>query len=201
MKKSSIVLGFFICVVLIFMGQKKETPKVSAVPEQVFTNSGMARNVFIETDNGFGTGVIISQGAVLTCFHNLQATSEVKVNGVIPKILKVSPKYDLILLGITTSKVSPIEMATLTTQDEEVVVYGNPLGHRGTILRGRIIDLVNDKIYIDAHVFFGSSGGGVYNKKGQFVGIVSGMEGEKGFGMPFGVVIPSYTVFKFLEEK
>lgn len=160
----------------------------------------IGRCVSIKTDHGSATGVVIAQDLVLTCFHNLQTDSDIKVNGVIPKILKVSPKQDLVLLEVKTPYVSPIEMADTINQDEEVIIYGNPMGHLGTIIRGRIVDLANGKVYIDAHVFFGSSGSGMYNSKGQLVGIVTEMEGREGYGMPFGVAVPSFIVFKFLTE-
>jgi S1-C subfamily serine protease len=158
----------------------------------------IGRCVSIKTDHGSATGVVIGQNLVLTCFHNLQTDSDIKVNGVIPKILKVSPKNDLALLEVKTPYVSPIEMAETIRQDEEVFIYGNPMGHLGTILRGRIVDLADGKVYVDAHVFFGSSGSGMYNSKGQLVGIITEMQGREGYGMPFGIAVPSFTIFKFL---
>lgn len=165
-----------------------------------FLSKLLARSVSVETNEGHGTGVVISSGVVLTNFHLLHTGSDVKVNGKDAKLLQVDPKNDLLLLSADTAPVIPVVFAEEISQDEEIVVIGNPLGHKSMISRGRIIDIDRGKLYIDAHVFLGSSGGGVFNTKGELVGVVVGIEGGTGDGFPFGIVISSFTISDFLPK-
>ena len=137
---------------------------------------------------------------MLTNFHVLHVGQEVKVNGKIAKIVRVDPVNDLCLLAVATRKVDALTFAEKVSQDEEVVIYGNPLGHKDVILHGRIIDIADNRFYTDAHVFSGSSGSGVYNLKGEFVGIVSAIEGKENFGFPYGVIVTAKTVYEFLAD-
>jgi len=167
-------------------------------PRKEVTVKPYNRCAYIETDNGHGTGVIVAKDLVLTNFHMLETRSDIMVNGKIAKILKVDPKNDPCLLNVDTAQISPVDLAEKITQDEEIVVIGNPMDHHGLIARGRVVDLADGQVFIDARIFFGSSGSGVYNSKGQMVGIVSAMQGSVGAGFPYGVVVPSFVIMKFL---
>ncbi len=161
-----------------------------------------ARSISVETKKGHGTGIVVAQGFVLTNFHLLHSGYAVTVNKKSAQIVKVDPLNDLALLATNTGNIAPITIAKTAIQDERIIVIGNPLDHKGMVVRGRITAIDDDgTIYIDAHVFFGNSGGGMYNLKGQLVGVVRGIEGEEGDGFPYGVVIPASTVRKFLEKR
>lgn len=167
----------------------------------LFSQTPIDRNVFVSTKGGHGTGIIISQDLVLTVFHNIQVDSDIKVNGKVAKIMKVDPKHDLCLLYIKTpANTSTIVFAAKFSPVEEVFCIGNPLDHKGVILTGRIFDFKKNLIYTDAHILPGFSGGGMYNKEGQLVGMVVAVEGIKGVGYPYGMAIPSFTIIKFLVE-
>ena len=160
----------------------------------------LLRSVTVKTDEGQATGVILKKGFVLTNFHVLHTYSGVKVDGKEACIVKADPKNDLLLLAVETDDVPTLFPAHVITQDDKIVVIGNPLGHKEMILHGRITDIADNKIYIDAHVFFGSSGSAVYNEKGELVGLVRGIEGEEDDGFPYGVVIPVDIVLRFLSN-
>jgi S1-C subfamily serine protease len=169
--------------------------------ENVIMATPINRNVVISTDKGRGSGIIISKNVILTVFHNLHLGSDIKVNGKVAKVLKVDAKNDLMLLVIKTPNIPDVVLAETITQDEEIICYGNPMSHTGMVLRGRVIDIDGNKLYTDAHVFFGSSGGGAYNLKGELVGIVDAIEGQKKSGYPYGVIINAETIYNFLKEK
>jgi S1-C subfamily serine protease len=157
--------------------------------------------VFISTKGGHGTGIIVFQDMVLTVFHNLQVDSDIKVNGKVAKIIKVDPLHDLCLLGIKTPKgTTPVVFCITFGQNEAVACIGNPLNHKNIILKGEIIDFMNGFIYSDIHVMPGFSGGACYNEKAQLLGMVTAMQGEKGAGYPYSVIIPSQVILKFLME-
>lgn len=183
------ILKIIFCIVL-FLG-------MSCV---LFSQTPIDRNVYVSTKGGHGTGIIISQDMVLTVFHNLCVDSDIKVNGKVAKILKVDPKNDLCLLYVKTIPATPIVFAGKFAPVEEVFCIGNPLDHKGVILVGRIFDFKKNLIYTDAHILPGFSGGGMYNKDGELVGMVVAVEGIKGLGYPYGMAIPQFTIVKFLLE-
>jgi S1-C subfamily serine protease len=160
-----------------------------------------SRSVVVATTDGHGTGVIVSKGFVISNFHILKAGSGVRVDGRDAVVVKVDPLHDLVLLAVETIDLPTLILTNEISQDDEIVVIGNPLGHKRMISRGRIIDITNGKIYIDAHIFLGSSGSGVYNSKGALIGIVEAIEGGDGDGFPFGVVISAGDVARFLMAK
>lgn len=157
-----------------------------------------SRSVIVATTHGHGTGVIVAKGFVISNFHVLKPGSGVKVDGKDAVVVKADPLHDLILLAVETIDVPALTLTDQISQDDEIVVIGNPLGHKRMISRGRIIDITDGKIYIDAHIFLGSSGSGVYNPKGALIGIVEAIEGGDGDGFPFGVVISARDVANFL---
>ena len=163
-----------------------------------FLNELLARSVIVQTSEGRGTGVIISKGVILTNAHLFHEDVEITVNGKKAAVLKKDSERDLMLLFAETASLPSLTLANTITQDDEIVVVGNPLGHTGMVTRGHIIDITASKVYIDAHIFFGSSGGGVYNSQGELVGVVVGIEGGTGDGFPFGIVIPSSVIIDFI---
>lgn len=161
----------------------------------------LQRNVYVSTKGGHGTGIIVFQDMVLTVFHNLQVDSDIKVNGKVAKIIKVDPKHDLCLLYFKTPDgTTPIVFCTKFQPVDEVACIGNPLDHTGVILLGRIFDYKRNFIFTDAHILPGFSGGGMYNEKGQLLGMIVAVEGVKGLGYPYAIAIPSSTIVKFLTE-
>lgn len=164
----------------------------------MFLNELLSRSVIVQTSEGRGTGVIISKGIILTNAHLFHEDVDIMVNDKKAVVLKKDLESDLMLLFAETASVPPLSFANTIMQDDEIVVVGNPLGHTGMVTRGHVIDITAGKIYIDAHIFFGSSGGGVYNSHGELVGVVVGIEGGTGDGFPFGIVIPSSVISDFL---
>lgn len=164
----------------------------------MFLNELLARSTIVQTSEGRGTGVIISKGIVLTNAHLFHEDVEIRVNNKKATVLKKDMDRDLMLLSVETAPVHSVTLARNVVQDDEIVVVGNPLGHTGMVTRGHVIDITAGKIYIDAHIFFGSSGGGVYTPQGELVGVVVGIEGGTGDGFPFGIVIPSSVISDFL---
>lgn len=164
----------------------------------------LGRNVVVtayngDEEEGHGSGVIIAKGFILTNCHVLCLGFQMKVNGKNAPIVKMDTLHDIALIAVDTISVDPIVIAHQVTQDEEVIVVGNPEDFPNTILHGRIANIVKGNIIIDAPVYFGSSGGGVYNTKGELVGIVMAIKNKNNISSPFGIVIPMTTIFDFLK--
>lgn len=183
----------FICLVAAF-GLRAQGKQAS------FLERLLSRSVTVETEEGHGAGVIMSSGFVLTNFHLLHSRTEITVAGKPAHVVKIDPKNDLLLLATETPSFPLLKIAQQINLDQEIACVGNPLEHTGMITRGRIIALDNDSVYTDAHLFFGSSGGGAYNLDGELVGIVRGIEGKSGDGFPYGVIVPASVVRAFIES-
>lgn len=63
-------------------------------------------------------------------------------------------------------------------QAEQLYVVGNPDGVEDVLGECRVIAYTENFMYIQGTIFFGNSGGGVYDKQGKLVGIVSHMKIE-----------------------
>ncbi len=102
---------------------------------------------------------------------------------------------DLILLQPIDENIVPIIYTELADYEpivgEDIYIVGNPMGKEDVITDGRIIKFVGNFMeYVD-HTYFGNSGGGVYNKEGKLLGIVSHLE-------PLQPIptIPAYMVYR-----
>ncbi len=157
-----------------------------------------------------GSGVIVHpDGYVLTAHHVLAHARRVVVvtQGEFRApavVVSADPDQDLALLKIETVGLSeaPVGYANAVTLDQEVAVLGFSFGLREvSVVRGRIAAIrskgVKRVFQVDAAVNPGNSGGPVFNKRGEVIGIVttkfthpSGIAPE---GMAFAVPISYAT--------
>jgi S1-C subfamily serine protease len=159
-----------------------------------------------------GTGVIIdTQGDILTSLHVVQGGSAIKVTFVdgtssAASIKSSDPDHDIAVLTAAQppSVIVPEVLGGGAQIGDETFAVGNPLGLVGSLSAGvisglnRSFSLANGRtlsgmIQFDAAVNPGSSGGPLLNRKGQVIGIVTGLanpEGAKDFvGIGFAVPI------------
>lgn len=156
---------------------------------------------------GAGSGVIISDtGYILTCYHVIAGATSISValhNGDVYQATVVggSEEQDMAIIKIDATDLTA---AVLGDSDElnvgsPVVAIGNPLGSLGgTVTSGFISALdrqltIDNQIYnllqTDAAINSGNSGGGLFNAKGELIGLVNakaqsiGVEGL-GFAIP-----------------
>ncbi|MCL1912315.1 MAG: trypsin-like peptidase domain-containing protein [Eubacteriaceae bacterium] len=164
---------------------------------------------------GGGSGVIItSDGNILTNSHVVQNASKLTVtlrNGskFDAKVVGDDPKNDLAVIKIDASGLTT---AVFGDSDElmvgdQAIVIGNPLGELGGTVTQGIISALERRINVegqlmtllqtDAAVNSGNSGGGLFNSRGELVGIINakyqdrGVEGL-GFAIPINIARPAY---------
>lgn len=171
-----------------------------------------------------GSGVIIHEdGYVLTCHHVVDGASEVTVT-----LNDGKSKYAASLVGSDEStdlavlKIQPREDQPLTAAKhgksgylvvgERVVAVGNPLGTLGGTVTDGIISATERQIEVggetmtliqtNAAINSGNSGGGLFNLKGELIGVVNAKYAESGVeGLAFAIPIDSaYEVEKDLIE-
>lgn len=167
--------------------------------------------------SGAGSGVVISgEGHIVTNNHVIEGASKIIVR------LKDGTELEAELVGkdrktdIAVMKVESKELEPASFGDSEslavgdsVVAIGNPLGELGGTVTEGIISALDRDIVIDgesmkllqtsAAVNPGNSGGGLFNGKGELVGIVNAKSsGSDIEGL--GFAIPAKTAKQVVEQ-
>lgn len=201
----------------------------SAVKDSVveITTEFKVTGFFQYVTDGAGSGVIISKdGFIITNNHVIVNSSTSSVADSIKVRLTNGKEYPATLVGrdadsdIAVIKITPDEELTAAvfgnsdnlSVGEEVIAVGNPLGELGGTVTNGIVSALDREISVDgmkmnllqtnAAINPGNSGGGLFNMKGELVGIVnakssgSGIEGL-GFAIPAN---GAYDVAKKLME-
>ena len=104
---------------------------------------------------------------------------------VMATVTKFDPVSDLALLTSITDMREDGPQATMATQEpvlgETIWTIGNPRGVLRNVSKGilgNILDLGDGRRYyrIDAAMYYGCSGGGIFNSAGHLVGVMHGIE-------------------------
>ena len=158
--------------------------------------------------SGAGSGVILSkEGLVVTNHHVIEDATEIKVkltNGeeYSATLIASDVQTDLAVLRIDAKDLQPAVLGDSDTMSvgETVYAIGNPLGSLGGSVTEGIVSAKDREITIDgqdmvllqtsAAVNPGNSGGGLFNSKGELVGIVNAKSsGEDIEGIGFAIPI------------
>lgn len=170
-----------------------------------------------QTVQAAGSGVIISSdGYIATNFHVVEGAANVKVT------LADGSEYPAYVVGgdkdndIAVLKIDATGLTAASIGDSEklavgefCLAIGNPLGTLGGTVTDGIISALDREITIgetdmnliqtNAAVSPGNSGGGLFNSKGELVGIVNAkMAGQGAEGI--GFAIPINTAFEIIEN-
>lgn len=136
------------------------------------------RGVILSNQKGGGSGVRVSDNLILSCFHLLQSHAVTEMNGEILEIQSIDPPNDLALFITEQKKHVTVKLATSVTLGEQLIGYSNACGKDG-FLRTYFVAKVDDAhgiIFLDHFAFPGESGSGLFNLKGELVGIISNLE-------------------------
>lgn len=170
--------------------------------------------------SGAGSGVIFSEdGVIVTNDHVVEGATRITVT------TKDGAEYDATVIG-TDSKtdvaVIKIEASGLTpailgdsdslTVGEYAMAIGNPLGELGGTVTNGIISALSREISINGETMTllqtnaainpGNSGGGLFNERGELVGIVNAKSASSGATSieGLGFAIPINTVKNSVQE-
>ena len=200
------------------MSVEEIAEKVGPSVVEVTTETVSYSNFFGQyVTSGAGSGVIISEdGYIITNNHVIEGAGSIKVR------LSDKTEYDATLVG-TDSKtdiaVLKIEATGLTPAvigdsdtlkvGEFALAVGNPLGTLGGTVTDGIISALNRDITVNnqtmsllqtnAAVNPGNSGGGLFNERGELIGIVNAKsDGSDVEGL--GFAIPINTAMEVAES-
>ena len=182
--------------------------------------SGTQQNMWgqMQLVQGAGSGVIIKEdGYIATNYHVVQGANKVEVtlhNGdsYVAQIIGSDPSNDIAVIKIDAKGLTTATIGDSSTVDvgDLAVAIGNPLGQLGGTATTGIISALDRTLDVegttltlmqtDAAINGGNSGGGLFNSKGELIGIVEskasavGVEGLA-FALPINTVAPIINDF------
>ena len=173
---------------------------------------------------GAGSGVIISEdGYIITNNHVISDSESGDPADKVTVRLTNGKEYKAKLVGrdadsdIAVIKIEPDEKLTFAvfgnsdnlTVGEEVIAVGNPLGELGGTVTNGIISALDREINVDgtkmnllqtnAAINPGNSGGGLFNMKGELIGVVNAKSSGSGIE-GLGFAIPANDAFDVAEQ-
>jgi serine protease Do len=194
---------------------KKVSPTVVSITTESKTTSSFLNDYVTQ---GAGSGVIISSdGYIVTCEHVVSGASTIKVTTSDNKsynatVIGTDSSADIALIKINASNLTSavIGDSSKLTTGEKAVAIGNPLGTlSGTVTEGiisataRNITINGQKMNLvqtSAQVSPGNSGGGLFNKYGELIGIVESKSSSSTNAEGLGFAVPSNKALSVAEQ-
>lgn len=186
------------------IAEKAADSVVEITTEGVSTDNTM-RQVITQ---GAGSGVIISEdGKIVTNHHVIEGASKITVtlrSGESYKatLIGADAETDVALIQITATGLTVAELGDSASLrvGETAVAIGNPLGQLGGTVTNGIISALDREITLEnqtmtllqtnAAINPGNSGGGLFNGRGQLIGVVvAKSSGENVEGLGFAIPI------------
>lgn len=170
--------------------------------EQVYQK--VENSIFTLYSLEFDTKRVVARGSAVAIDKSILATNcHVALSGdylVVklhdeqkPRVARLfykNEKQDLCLLEIPGANFTPVKIRASANVKigEDVYAVGNPKGTERSLSKGIISNKhpVKDGVWLqtDAALYFGSSGGGLFDNNGRLIGITTKMGGNFGFAIP-----------------
>ena len=183
-----------------------------AVVEIVVSGTSQGMWGQLQLTEGAGSGVIVRKdGYIATNYHVIQGANKVEVtlhNGnVYPAtIIGSDPTNDVAVIKIDDNNLKTVTIGDSSTVDvgDLAVAIGNPLGQLGGSVTTGIISALDRTLSVegttltllqtDAAINGGNSGGGLFNSRGELIGIVESKASAVGVeGLAFALPINSVS--------
>jgi len=194
--------------------ERATTPSNSSSQESVQElfkklEKGVVQVYALDNDGSGATGsgfFVSSKGIGVTNYHVLSGHDyyEIKTSDgeyyEIVDILAKSPPEDLdyVIFQVESQGKNfvSVPMSNIKSEiGEDVFAIGSPLGYENSLTKGSVSQYrENDRIQIDATIDHGSSGGPLFNMKGEVIGITS--SGVEGVAINFAVDIKAIQYLK-----
>ena len=167
-------------------------PKAEGVPERVFEKVWRSVVYITTSDGRLGSGVIVGHETVATNCHVVEGSGEIIVSKAQKRRIDKRNEYratirdgnsgqDFCLLDVPELGGMAVKIRLYNTLrvGEDVYAVGNPEGYDLSLSAGIISQLReegdsgNREIQTDASISGGSSGGGLFDKNGNLIGITT----------------------------
>lgn len=153
----------------------------------------------------YGSGGLLSERIVITNHHVIDQGKSIIV--LFPdwichtaSVVKADVKVDLAALRLDEpTKTTPLKLGKIPKVDDVVTFWGYGKGIPVS-QTGKITELFEDKIIIDAPARSGDSGGPFFNEKGECVGILSSTNGKMTRGPHIGTIL-TFLVWENKDNK
>lgn len=129
-----------------------------------------------------GSGVLIDYDKVLTVYHAVDDFTEFAINyndsdkDYFCTLIKIKPKVDLAILKTPKENIQPVKIGNSDNikSGDKIYVISSPQGEKNVVTTGKVISRYGENLIISsAKIEPGSSGGGVFNIKGELIGIMA----------------------------
>lgn len=114
------------------------------------------------------------------------------------KLVKVNHAVDLALFEYVGAYVD-LTIAPIAVEDarvgDRIWAVGNPAGLEDAITSGTLVRKMGFSYLIDAKIYYGSSGGGLFNTKGELIGVNVAMVGTGTYLLGMSVNLPTIKAF------
>jgi len=157
-----------------------------------------------------GAGVIISaDGHILTNTHVVEFAENLTVRlydqRTFPaQLLGADPHSEIAVLKIVATQLQPAALGNSETTQvgEWVLAVGNPLDLHFSVTagiisaKGRQINVIQENFGVehflqtDAAINPGNSGGGLFNRRGEIIGVITAIATETGYDVGLGFAVP-----------
>ena len=128
--------------------------------------------------NGVCSGTAVGRDLVLTAEHCFEGERLVRINGKEAYALRmVKDGKDHVLVKVSMTFKSWAPMGKAPKQGDKVRWIGNPAGEPNVYREGYVSRVEKNSVLVDAQVWKGDSGAGLFNDKGEVIGVVSAMVG------------------------
>jgi S1-C subfamily serine protease len=176
-------------------------PSAALTPAQIAARSTPSI-VSIRSPSGLGTGFVVRRdGWIATNLHVIAGARELVVatpdrrEFPVVDVLAVDESRDLALLRIDARDLGALVLGDSESvrAGDSVVAIGHPLGLEDTVSNGlvsaiRVVDPSLTMLQISAPIAPGSSGGPLFNERGEVIGVARGII-TRGQNLNFGVPI------------
>jgi len=195
----------------------------SNVNSCVSINVSTTQNIFGQTTQSASAGsgfIITADGYIVTNYHVINGGTTVKVTTYDgteydATVIGGEEEYDIAVVKIEAENLTPVVVGDSSTLQvgNEVAAIGNPLGELTFSMSEGIVSCVDRLINVDgtpfnmiqttAAVNSGNSGGPLFNKYGEVIGIVSAKYSSSSSGASvegLGFAIPINDVIAMIED-
>ena len=203
--RRAIALTLFTCFATLGTPACGSTPPPSNNPltARTIASEAKAGVVRLSSRHGVGTGFILSpEGKIATNLHVIADAEAIEVElsdgrkYSVDRVLAVDEHRDLAVLKIAAPNLRPLRVgdSSRVRAGDPVVVIGNPLGildfsiSDGLVSSVRKLDEALEVIQTSAPISQGSSGGPLFNERGEVIGVTTFYHSE---GQNLNFAIPA----------
>lgn len=143
------------------------------------------------TGEGSCSGTMVGPRTLLSAAHCFEGSALLTVNMVPVNVVEYRHDgldHALVTLDTDFPAHTPLNTGGMV-QGASVFMYGNPNNINDLLRRGYVVGGDAERTLLDMNVSHGDSGAGVFNDKGELVGVITGF-GQFSSGMRLALVLP-----------